>query len=257
MAEVSEKAVEIVDGDGRGRAVIVCEHAANHIPVALNGLGLDADARVSHAAWDPGAEPLARRLAHTLDAPMVAGRLSRLVYDCNRPPEDPNAVPERSETITVPGNAGLSAAERAERTRGVYTPFTAALSGVIARRQALGTPFALVTVHSFNPTWFGTPRSVEIGLLHDTDTRLADAMLAEAQALPHRLILCNTPYGPEDGVMHTLRLHGLANGLLNIMIEVRNDLLATDSGQDEIAAELLRMLRPALSALMPQVTHHA
>jgi predicted N-formylglutamate amidohydrolase len=257
MVELAAKPVEIVNGDGRGPVLLVCEHASNHFPAAWGDLGLDAAARESHAAWDPGAEALATLLAHALDAPLVAGRVSRLIYDCNRPPEDPSATPARTETIDVPGNAGLDEAGRAARVRAVYAPFTEALAGLIARRRAQGAAFALVTVHSFSPTWFGVPREVETGILHDTDSRLADAMLAHAPALPHRRIARNAPYGPEDGVTHTLRLHGLANGLPNVMLELRNDLLRSAPAREEIAAELLRLLRPALAALMPREAQDA
>lgn len=257
MTDTTEKSVEIVNEDGRGAAVLVCEHASHHIPAAWGDLGLDAAARQSHAAWDPGAAPLAQRLAEALDAPLVAARLSRLVYDCNRPPDDPSAMPAQSETIAVPGNIGLSEASRAARVRAVYAPFTDALSRLITRRQALGTPFALITVHSFSPTWFGVARAVEMGILHDEDTRLADAMLAEAPALPHRDIRRNAPYGPGDGVTHTLRAHGLANRLPNVMIELRNDLLATGAAQDRMADEVLRLLCPALAALGLREAHDA
>lgn len=246
MTGTAENPVEILNPHGRGAVILVCEHASNHIPDAYDGLGLDETARFSHAAWDPGALPLARLLSRALDAPLVAGRISRLVYDCNRPPEEPSAMPERSETIDVPGNRGLDAAARDARARAVYEPFTAALEGVIAARQA---PVALVTVHSFSPTWFGCPRAVEVGILHDADARLADLMLAEAPALPARRIERNAPYGPGDGVTHTLRRHGLANGLANVMLELRQDLLTTETAQARMADEILTLLRPAMAAL--------
>lgn len=255
MVESVENVVEILNAEGGGPVLLVCEHASNHIPAAYDGLGLDRNARASHAAWDPGAEALARLLSRALDAPLVAARVSRLVYDCNRAPGDPSAMPEQSEAIIVPGNRGLDAAARAARAGAVYEPFSAALAGVITRRRAVAAPFALVTIHSFSPTWFGTPRAVEIGILHDTDTRLADAMLAEAPA--HRRVLRNAPYGPEDGVTHTLCQHGLANNLPNVMIEARNDLIASAAGQQGIAAEILAMLRPALAALSLGEAHDA
>lgn len=257
MADTAENSVEILNADGRGPILLVCEHASNHIPDAYDGLGLSPEARLSHAAWDPGAEPLARLLSEAFDAPLVAGRVSRLVYDCNRPPEAADAMPAQSETIAVPGNRGLAAAARAARARMVYKPFSAALAGAIAARQAQGTPFALVTVHSFSAVWFGKPREVEIGILHDTDARLADLMLAEAPALAPRRIARNAPYGPEDGVTHTLRRHGLAGGLPNVMIEARQDLLRDSAGQAAIAAELAQMLRPALARLGLGEAHDA
>ena len=81
---------------------------------------------------------------------------------------------------------------------------------------------AVVTVHSFTPVHFGEPRAVELGILDDEDSRLADRMLVRAGALPHRRVARNEPYGPDDGVMHSLKLHALSRGLANVMIDVRN-----------------------------------
>lgn len=243
------EAPEVVARDAEGPALVVCEHASNHIPARYGGLGLAPAARSSHAAWDPGARDLALRLADALASPVVAARVSRLVYDCNRPPESASAMPARTERIEVPGNRGLDAAARVERTERVYSPFCAAIEGVVDARCAAGRATALITVHSFTPTWFDVPRETEIGILHDSDTRLADLMLARAGTLPHRAIMRNDPYGPEDGVTHSLRLHGLARGLPNVMIEVRNDLLAKAPDRARVADELLSLLRPALAAL--------
>lgn len=249
MAKTAKPAFDVMNATGTGPAVIICEHASNHIPARYDGLGLDAAARASHAAWDPGAEAVARLLSKALDAPLIAGRVSRLVYDCNRPPDAPSAMPAKSETIAIPGNAALSDDDRAERVHTVYAPFTEAVTDLLTRRKAQGTPFALITMHSFTPLWFGTPRPVEIGILHDDDSRLADSMLAEAHRLPHRRIARNAPYGPADGVTHTLRLHGLQNDLPNVMIELRNDLLTTPADERAMAQELATLLRPALAHL--------
>ena len=81
MPSASSEAVEILNGNGCGLAVILCEHASNHIPERYDGLGLRAADRESHAAWDPGARATALHLAAALNAPMVASRVSRLVYD--------------------------------------------------------------------------------------------------------------------------------------------------------------------------------
>lgn len=242
----SEAAVEVVNPNGAGPAVLLCEHASAHIPVGYRGLGLSPAARMSHAAWDPGALPLARHLSARLDAPLIAGGVSRLVIDCNRPPDAPSAMPERSELIEVPGNRNLSEAERIRRIETVYRPFCAAVSGLLDARKARGQATALVTVHSFAPVYFGRPRSVEIGILHDSNSRLADAMLERADGIGSRRVERNSPYGPEDGVTHSLKIHGIANGLENVMIEVRSDLLTSADEQAGIAAELLTLLTPAL-----------
>ncbi|EPX77585.1 N-formylglutamate amidohydrolase [Litoreibacter arenae] len=219
---------------GASDVVLVCEHASAYIPPALNNLGLREQDRLSHAAWDIGALAVAERMARIMDATLVSGAVSRLVYDCNRPPDAPDAMPERSERIAVPGNVGLSASARAERVATYYQPFRQALGDAIS---ACAKP-AIVTIHSFTPLYHGKPREVEIGLLHDSDSRLADAMLALAPGHTVMNTQRNAPYGPEDGVTHTLKEHALPGGHLNVMIEVRNDLIAT-KGQQDLMAEML------------------
>lgn len=246
------EAYEVLNGEGRGAALILCEHASHHIPRRYGDLGLAAADRQSHAVWDPGARAVALSLSQALDAPLIASRISRLVYDCNRPPEAASAMPAQSELVMVPGNVNLTQDQRDERELTVYRPFCDAVSRLIDARKAEGLPTALITMHSFTPIYYGKPRAVEIGVLHDSDSRLADAMLAAAPTLPHRRIERNAPYGPEDGVTHSLQLHGLKHALPNVMIEVRNDLMRTPDEEAMIATELLQMLRPALASLQAE-----
>ena len=242
LSAAERPAAVVRNADGRGRAVLVCEHASRTIPAALNGLGLSAEAGLSHAAWDIGARDVAEGLSRALDAPLVESRISRLVYDCNRPPEAPDAMPPRSERFDIPGNEGLSEAQRAARVREVFDPFSALLAQVIADRTA---PPVLITVHSFTPVYLGRRREVQIGILHGTDSRLADAMLAAPPDCGYD-IRRNAPYDASDGVLHTLDVHAIPNGLLNVMIEVRNDLIATAADQRAMGALLAGWVDRAL-----------
>lgn len=238
---------EVRNRDGSSPVVVVCEHASNFFPPELDGLGLDAEARESHIAWDPGALPVAQVMASRLGAALVSARVSRLVYDCNRPPHAPDAMPARSEVFDVPGNAGLDEAERALRTELVYKPFRAALADVLAGR--IGRPTVLVTIHTFTPVYKGVARDVELGILCDEDARLADAILQVAGSHTSLDVRRNEPYGPADGVTHTLIEHGLSNGILNVMIEIRNDLVGTGEQQASMADLLCDVLEEALAGL--------
>ena len=242
----------VINEDGLSPILLVCEHASNDIPPRYNGLGVSDAVRTSHAAWDPGAFKVALLLSERLDAPLVAGQVSRLVYDCNRPPGAPDAIPTKSEIFEIPLNRGLSSEARTERADSVYYPFKAMLSGIIEGSQRVA---ALVTIHSFTPVYHGVERPVEIGILHDEDTRLADMLLAIAPQFTKRQVARNAPYGPEHGVTHTLQEHGLSNGLFNVMIEVRNDLVGSPEDQAKMAEILANWLRAALdrlSAVAPQ-----
>lgn len=219
--------------DGPYSVVLVCEHASNRIPDALGDMGLSADALQSHIAWDPGALAVAKLMAERLSAPLVHGGVSRLVYDCNRPPEAAGAMPLRSEDYLIPANADMSDDERHSRIEGIYEPFAAALSNLIAENRT-GLEL-MVTVHSFTPVYHGQQRDVELGVLHGKDDRFAQAMMATVPADPPFVTRLNEPYSAADGVAHTLDAQALPTGLPNVMIEIRNDLIKSPSQQQAMA----------------------
>jgi predicted N-formylglutamate amidohydrolase len=247
MGQTHVPVVSVEQEQALGPMVIVCEHASNHIPPEWGGLGLTADERRSHIAWDPGALGLARGLARRLSAPLVHANVSRLVYDLNRPPHAPGAMAAKSEVYRIPGNENLSPEVRLSRTEAVYLPFHDALRALIARRCAMGPLPVIVTVHSFTPMWFGTPRRVEFGVIHDADDRLARAVVAEAEARTGLSVGLNEPYSAADGVAHTLRLQATPCGLLNVMLEIRNDLITTPQAEEAMADLLAPVLKAALA----------
>ncbi|PLX37556.1 MAG: N-formylglutamate amidohydrolase [Hyphomicrobiales bacterium] len=243
----TDEVVGVANPSGRGGVLFVCEHASSFIPPEFDNLGLEEAARVSHIAWDPGALAVAQKLSAAFDSPLVFQRVSRLVYDCNRPPEAPSAMPDVSEIFTIPGNAGLTDGQRRDRAERFYFPFRAALGARIEAGKAAGHPPVIVTIHSFTPVYKGARRAVEIGILHDSDSRLADAVLDAAG--DEFVVGRNDPYGPEDGVTHTLIEQGVKRGLLNVMIEIRNDLIAEAAGIDTMAGYLTRVLRAAIATV--------
>ena len=93
----------------------------------------------------------------------------------------------------------------------------------------------LVSIHSFTPVYKGKQRNLELGILHDRDVGLSSKLIKSFPNVDARL---NEPYGPKDGVLHTLNLHGFVRGLGHVMIEIRNDLVSGERGQDEWAQSL-------------------
>jgi predicted N-formylglutamate amidohydrolase len=226
---------QVLNAHGRAPAVLVCEHASRFTPAKLNGLGLTSEAAISHAAWDIGALDLASELAQMLNTPLVTARISRLVYVCNRPPEAPGAIPAQSEVFPIPGNTSLSDEQRTARAREVYEPFRALLGQVLDQHPQ--SP-VVITIHSFTRVYNGVARAVELGVLHDSDDRMAQALLQAAKARTDLRTEMNQPYAASDGVTHTLRDQAGSRGLANVMIEVRNDLIDTPAGVARIAAQL-------------------
>ncbi len=233
----------VYNADGQHPMVLVCEHASAYMPEQYNHLGLDESLLHRHIAWDPGALAVATHLANHFDCPLVHSNASRLLYDCNRPPKADSAIPARSEQHPIPGNTNLSQQAREERIKHFYEPFRLALTNTLA--SCAQKPI-IVTIHSFTPVYNGETRNTELGVLHDEDSRLADALLNCAIELKADR---NQPYGPEDGVTHTLREHALPNRYLNAMLEVRNDLIETETQQKDIATTLAVWLTEAFSAL--------
>ncbi len=241
--------VEVTNSSGGGDFILVCEHASRFIPPEFENLGLNDDALHSHIAWDPGALPVALAMSAILDAPVIAPRVSRLVYDCNRSPEANSAMPAESEIHEIPGNKVVSASERRARADRYYRPFHGALADAVKRRtEARRTP-VIMTIHSFAPVYDGIRRDLDIGVIHDSDTRFADQLLRIGEAEADLDVRRNAPYGPPDGVTHTLAEHALPRGLLNVMIEIRNDLIATPASQRAMAERLSRYAAEALATL--------
>jgi len=243
----------VVRGHGRSRFLLVCEHASKRLPKSLGTLGLTAAEQDSHIAWDLGAEALARDLSRRLDAPLLVQLYSRLAFDCNRPPGSETAILEASDGIEVPGNRNLSAADRRARIDAIYQPFRAALADLIDARTAAGPAPVLVTVHSFTRLFQGARRAVDVGIIHDADARLATRLAGHAARWGDIRAARNEPYGPADGVTHTLREHALPRGLMNVMLEVANDLIADDTARASMAERLGGALRGALAGMAESV----
>ena len=237
------------DAPVAGGVVVICEHASNASAAPWGDLGAPG-IWGEHVAWDIGALGLARGLAQLLapdcgGAVLVHAPLSRLIFDLNRAPDHPNAMPDRSELRDIPANRDLSPAERLARTQAIFTPFHATLAAEVAGLVALGRRPALIAVHSFTPVYHGLPRAVEFGVIHDDDQALTHAVIeaAEGSGLVTRL---NEPYSAAGDVTHTIRLHAVPLRLPNTMLEVRNDLIATEASQAAMADRLAPILAAAL-----------
>lgn len=240
----------VLNRHGPGAAVLVCEHASNFIPPAYAGLGLDPTDQVRHISWDIGALELARQVSALLDVPLVHATYSRLMIDLNRPVKACDSIIAQSEDTTIPGNADLCAAERELRKQRIYDPFHAELDALLNQRLHAGLTTSLVSIHTFNPHYHGVDRPWHVGVISQNDRLLADALLQALAADPGLCIGDNLPYGPQDGVYHSLERHGEARGLRGAMIEVRNDQL-DEPGNKRWARKLSEALGIALAQTKP------
>jgi predicted N-formylglutamate amidohydrolase len=128
-----------------------------------------------HIGWDIGIAGTTRALAERLDAWAIEQTYSRLLIDCNRPLASPTLIPEVSDHTVVPGNAGLSAAQRQQRIDAIHAPYHARIDAELDARRDAGRPTLLVMMHSFTPAMNGTQRPWHAGVLYHQDTRFAHA----------------------------------------------------------------------------------
>src|ERR1700674_5126163 len=108
---------------GRSPFLLTSDHYGRTIPRSLCDLGLPESELERHIAWDIGIAGVAGRLSKHLDAHLIAQRYSRLVIDCNRPPQPPGSIPRLSEATVIPGNEGLTRDAAEARRKAVFEPY--------------------------------------------------------------------------------------------------------------------------------------
>ncbi|MGV6848410.1 MAG: N-formylglutamate amidohydrolase [Marinibacterium sp.] len=224
---------------------ITCDHASNRVPDCVHGgdLGLSPADMSRHIAYDVGAWGVAEALGDLLAAPVAGANFSRLVIDPNRGEDDPTLLMKLYDGSVIPGNRDAGPAERARRIEAFYRPYDRALAELVAPPDPV-----IVSVHSFTRQLRGRPpRPWHIGVLHVGDTALPQALLSLLRAEPDLVVGENEPYGghlPGDSIDR----HAVAGGHPNVLIEVRNDLIADPEGQRAWAERLAPLLQQALAA---------
>jgi predicted N-formylglutamate amidohydrolase len=224
--------------------LLVCDHASNAVPDGLD-LGVSQVAMRDHVAWDIGAAAVTRRVAATLGCRAWLAQVSRLVVDCNRPPE--NSIPERSDGIVIPGNVGLPAAERAARLA-LHDAFHKGLDALIR----VARPALLVSMHSFTPALAAAPapRPWPIAILWNRDERGAALGLAHLRAEPGLggPVGANEPYSGKV-LNYTMDRHAEAAAIPYLGFEIRQDLISDEAGASRWAAVVVRTIGATLEGL--------
>jgi predicted N-formylglutamate amidohydrolase len=241
--------VTVYKENGSSPLVLVADHAGNAVPRALGRLGLSEAELSRHIAYDIGIASVARGLADTLAATLIAQNYSRLIIDCNRPPGVATSIPQISELTPIPGNMNLTAAEKDARARAIFWPYHTRIEAELERRRQAGRPTALVALHSFTPVFKGEARPWQVSLLYHRDPRLAHALMALLRKEPGLVVGDNEPYVVSDTTDYTIPVHGERRGLPHALIEIRQDLIADATGQRQWAALLARLLPQAYAEL--------
>jgi len=79
-------------------------------------------------------------------------------------------------------------------------------------------------------------------------------MLELAPQISNMVTKRNDPYGPTDGVTHTLITHGLKHNIANVMLEISSALIQNQKQQTEVAQLLCVLLTRAIKKLTPSAS---
>ena len=245
--------VHEVNKAGTSPFLLTSDHYGRALPRALGDLGIAESELVRHIGWDIGIAGVADRLAEMLDAHLIAQRYSRLVIDCNRPPAAASSIPVISEATAIPRNEGISDRERAARCREIFEPYHDRIDAAIDTRIEHKRPTVLVSLHSFTPVYAGVARPWHIGALYNRDTVLPHLLLKHLRGEGDLVVGDNEPYAVSDLTDYTIPVHGEARGLVNTGIEIRQDLIADQAGQQQWAERLARIFGEIEAELRPEL----
>ena len=245
--------VRVLREDGRSELFLTADHAGRVVPRALGSLGVSQQELGRHIAWDIGIASVTEMVSAALDATAVLQTYSRLVIDCNRHPEWDSAMPEISELTPIPGNVGLSPADRAARVAAVFTPYHERIGALLDARQARAQRTVFIAMHSFTPVFKGERRDMQVGVLYGQDARLALVLLKLLRAEGDLTVGDNAPYAITTNSDYGVPVHGTARGLASVEIEIRQDLIEDAEGQRAWAERFSRLL-PLASAMLKNAT---
>ncbi|MDG6093747.1 N-formylglutamate amidohydrolase [Acetobacter sp. AN02] len=229
--------VHIFGRDRGSPFLLVSDHAGRAIPEALADLGVSAAERSRHIGWDIGIDGTGRRLADRLGTLLIEQSYSRLVIDCNRAPGNPTSVVEVSDGTVIPANRSITPEARAAREDEIHAPYHDRIREELDRRLAAGRETFLVALHSFTPVMGGHRRPWLAGVLHNYDPRFGRIVL---NLLSEKGILTgdNEPYALTGATDYTIPTHGEQREIPHLELEIRQDLIESEAGQEKWSALL-------------------
>jgi predicted N-formylglutamate amidohydrolase len=211
---------------------ITCEHGGNSVPKDFAALFYKARKLLEgHRGYDAGALQLARKFAEELKAPLFFSKVTRLLIDLNRSPDNPGRFSEITKA--------LSAEEKAAIENRYYTPYRGGVQSAFARCIEKR----------------GLVRIADIGLLYDPSRKNEAAFCVSWQEALHRLqpdvkIRRNYPYrGKSDGFTTHLRRSFPERSYLGIELEVNQKILRNGAAWLKLRQALLQSLLTTLKPI--------
>ena len=225
--------------------VLSCEHASWTLPPGID-LGVARDVLQSQAGWDHGAFEIASHLSEAVGLPVHAGAFSRMFVDLNRPADHADVIPTISYGAAVPGNARLSASDRAVRIAMFHAPYWDAIRRDVAARLVDCGAVLHFSSHSFDPGLDAAARSFDVGVLYEP-AHAVEAELAEQRMFQLRAagltVRANQPYsGVGPAVCTSLRDELAGRRYAGIELETSHAVTAAPGGCARVAAAVVPFL---------------
>ena len=196
----------------------------NRIPAPYRRLFRGQQALLdSHRGYDPGSLVMAKALASTCRAPLVASTTSRLLIDLNR------SISHRQ--LFSPVTRAAPAQTRAQIVEQHYRPYRGQVERLVRHAVARGHRVIHISSHSFTAQLDGKARGTDVGLLYHPGRRGEAEVCARwkeslAAAAPELRVRRNYPYaGKGDGLTSHLRLRFAQSDYVGIELEVNQGIV--------------------------------
>ncbi len=149
----------------------------------------------------------------------------------------------------MPGNQGLSEAERQKRIAWFYQPYHAAIDRLLIGKRAVRQ--TLLSLHSFTPVLGRKERPFDLGILFDQYADLAQEVGQRLHHCGYR-VRYNEPYSGLDGLIFSAHSHGSRHGLVYLELEINNSLIAHAEKAVKMGQQISEVLRVLFSATEEQ-----
>ena len=229
------------------RLLITCEHGGNRVPARYSHMFRGRQRMLeTHRGYDFGALVMAREMATSFSAPMIASTVTRLLVDLNR------SVGHRDLHSNATRHA--SPEEKQRILADHYLPYRAEAEALVGKAVASGQRVIHVSSHSFTPRLNGQVRSADVGLLYDP-ARPGEVELcarwkaALRETAPALRVRRNYPYaGKNDGLTSHMRRCYPPAAYVGIELEINQSyVIGAPRRWAELRAVIVESLHTALT----------
>ncbi len=231
--------------------LVTCEHGGNRVPRRYADMFTGWERRLAtHRGFDFGALLMARQIARSFEAPLVASTVTRLLVDLNRSAGHRDVHSQASRRAPKE--------ERERMLRSHYLPYRTRVLELVAKAVARGARVVHISSHSFTPRLRGEVRTADVGLLYNParpgERRLSGLWKAAIElAAPEIRVRRNYPYlGKHDGLTSALRICHSPEAYVGVELELNQKFVVwNDRRWTRLRATIVESLRNTIASFRP------